>query len=314
MKRWIVERPDAKIVDELTKSLGISTVHAKILASRGLTDPAEAKDFLHMRESAMHDPFLLHEMEKAVALIKKAITSNQKIAVYGDYDADGVTSVTVLTTALERMGADVYFVIPDRFEHGYGPNKELFQRIYEQGASLIITVDNGISGVDEIAYAKSLGLQVIVTDHHEIGDELPPADAIIHPRHPEGAYPFGELAGVGVAFKLASALLGEVPKDLLELVAIGTVADLVPLLGENRYLVKEGIRQMRHVKETCNTSTRAYRWHGASSDYRGVNRIHDWSSFECCRTSRGCFAGSSSSEDGRHGPCDGISKRIGFVE
>lgn len=248
MKRWIVERPDAKIVDELTKSLGISTVHAKILAARGLTDPAEVKDFLYMTEAAMHDPFLLHGMEQAVALIKKMITSNRKIAVYGDYDADGVTSITVLTTALERMGADVYFVIPDRFEHGYGPNKDLFQRIYEQGASLIITVDNGISGVDEIAYANSLGLQVIVTDHHEIGDELPPADAVIHPRHPEGAYPFGELAGVGVAFKLASALLGEVPKDLLELVAIGTVADLVPLLGENRYLVKEGIRRMRQSK------------------------------------------------------------------
>ena len=174
----------------------------------------------------MHDPYLMHDMDKAVSLIKTAIAANKKIAVYGDYDADGVTSVTVLTTALERLGADVFFVIPNRFEHGYGPNKDLFQELYEKGASLIITVDNGISGVDEIAYAKSLGMDIIITDHHEVGEVMPEADAIIHPRHPEGAYPFGELAGVGVAFKLACALLGEVPQDLIELVAIGTVADL----------------------------------------------------------------------------------------
>ena len=162
MKRWIVERPDEQLVAMLIKDLGISSVHAKILASRGIIDSEVAKDFLHMDASAMHDPFLLYDMEKAVALIKTAIASDKKIAVYGDYDADGVTSVTVLTTALERMGADVFFVIPNRFEHGYGPNKDLFLELYEQGASLIITVDNGISGVDEIAYAKSLGMD----SHH----------------------------------------------------------------------------------------------------------------------------------------------------
>ncbi len=248
MKRWTVERPDQQLINSMAKELGISSVHAKILASRGLTDPEEAKAFLHMDASSMHDPFLLYDMDKAVELIKKAIASNKKIAVYGDYDADGVTSVTVLTTALERMGADVFFAIPNRFEHGYGPNKELFLELYEQGASVIITVDNGISGVDEITYAKTLGLDVIVTDHHEIGEVMPPADVIIHPRHPEGAYPFGELAGAGVAFKLACALLGEVPLDLIELVAIGTVADLVPLRDENRYFVKEGIKRMRVSK------------------------------------------------------------------
>lgn len=248
MKRWKVERPDEQLVASLTKDLGISSVQAKILASRGIIDSEEAKAFLHMDSSSMHDPFLLYDMDKAVSLIKKAIATDKKIAVYGDYDADGVTSVSVLTTALERLGADVFFSIPDRFEHGYGPNKELFLDLYEIGASLIITVDNGISGIDEIAYAKSLGMDVIITDHHEIGEEMPPADAIIHPRHPQGAYPFGELAGVGVAFKLACALLGEVLEELFELVAIGTVADLVPLRGENRYLVKEGIRRMRVTK------------------------------------------------------------------
>ncbi len=248
MKRWTVQRPDEQVVNILTAELGLSSVQAKILAGRGLTNPDEVKAFLHMDASAMHDPYLLYDMDKAVELITKAIAANKKIAVYGDYDADGVTSVTVLMTALERMGADVLFAIPNRFTHGYGPNKELFLELYEQGVSLIVTVDNGISGIDEIAYAKTLGLGVIVTDHHEIGSVLPPADAIIHPRHPDGAYPFGDLAGVGVAFKLACGLLGEVPQDLIELVAIGTVADLVSLRGENRYFVKEGIKHMRVSK------------------------------------------------------------------
>ena len=243
-----MERPDEQLVNLLTKELGISSVQAKILASRGITDPDEAKAFLHMDASSMHDPFLLHEMDEAVEIIKKAIAADKKIAVYGDYDGDGVTSVTVMMTALERLGADVVFAIPNRFIHGYGPNKELFTELYEQGVSLIVTVDNGISGIDEIAYAKTLGLSVIVTDHHEIGSIMPPADAIIHPRHPDGKYPFGDLAGVGVAFKLACALLDEVPQDLFELVAIGTVADLVPLRGENRYFVKQGIKQMRVSK------------------------------------------------------------------
>ncbi|MEK3934095.1 single-stranded-DNA-specific exonuclease RecJ [Sporosarcina sp. FSL W7-1349] len=244
-KRWTISRPDDEIVETLQSTLKIPSVHAKILAARGITEPTKAKAFLHMDETCLHDPFLFHDMDKAVDIIGRAISEQKKIVVYGDYDADGVTSVSVLTTALERLGADVFFAIPDRFQHGYGPNQELFEELHEQGASLIITVDNGISGIDQIAHAKSLGMDVIITDHHEIGETIPAADAVIHPRHPEGSYPFGELAGVGVAFKLACALLGEIPHDLIELVAIGTVADLVPLQDENRYLVKEGIRRMR---------------------------------------------------------------------
>lgn len=247
-RKWTIERPDEEIVNLLSTELAIPSVHAKILASRGITDPTEAKLFIHMDESSMHDPFLMKDMEKAVTLLKTAISTEKKIAIYGDYDADGVTSITVLMSALEKLGADVFFVIPDRFEHGYGPNKDLFQQIYEQGASVIVTVDNGVSGVDEVAFAKTLGMEVIITDHHEAGETWPAADAIIHPRHPEGNYPFGDLAGVGVAFKLACALLGETPSDLFELVAIGTVADLVPLRGENRYFVKEGIKRMRVSK------------------------------------------------------------------
>ncbi|GKV68754.1 single-stranded-DNA-specific exonuclease RecJ [Sporosarcina sp. NCCP-2716] len=244
-KQWNIHRPDETAVSLLMDELGLPSMHAKILAARGLTDPAEARAFLQTDAHTLHDPFTMHDMDKAVSRIRQAIETGEHIVVYGDYDADGVTSVSVLTTALERLGADVSFAIPNRFEHGYGPNSTLFQEIADLGASLIITVDNGVSGIEQAAFAQSIGLDLIITDHHEIGDELPKATAVIHPRHPEGKYPFGELAGVGVAFKLATALLGEAPLDLLEYVAIGTVADLVPLLDENRFFVKEGIRRLR---------------------------------------------------------------------
>ena len=244
-KNWKVHRPDESAVEKLMTELNLPSLHAKILASRGFQDPSAVKAFLKTDAAVLHDPFLLYDMDKAVAIIRKAVENNDHIVVYGDYDADGVTSVSVLTTALERIGADVSFIIPNRFEHGYGPNSELFQEISDLGASLIITVDNGVSGIEQTAFAKSIGLDIIITDHHEIGESLPQADAVIHPRHPEGNYPFGELAGVGVAFKLATALLGDAPLDLLEFAAIGTVADLVPLLDENRFFVKEGIRRLR---------------------------------------------------------------------
>lgn len=244
-KRWEIERPDEQLTAKLADELGISTMVAKILAARRITTSEQAKAYVAIDESALHDPFLLHDMKETVDCLHKAIQEQKSITVYGDYDADGVTSTAVLTTALERLGANVDFAIPNRFIHGYGPNKELFAELHAGGTDVLITVDNGISGIEEIAYAKSLGMTVIVTDHHEIGEQLPEADAVIHPRHPEGNYPFGELAGVGVAFKLATALLGEAPLDLLELVAIGTVADLVPLEDENRFAVKEGIRRLR---------------------------------------------------------------------
>lgn len=247
-KMWTINRPDEQLVQLFIDKLGLPSIHAKILVSRGIIDLDEAEAFLHMTERNLHDPFLLYGMDIAVKRIQQAIENAEKITVYGDYDADGVTSVTVLTTALERLGANVEYAIPNRFEHGYGPNSELFMELHATGTSLIITVDNGISGIKEVELAKSLGMDVIITDHHEIGEALPKADAIIHPRHPDGNYPFGELAGVGVAFKLACALLGEVPAELYEIAAIGTVADLVPLRDENRFIVKEGIRRMRHTK------------------------------------------------------------------
>lgn len=248
VKNWSIERPDETLVKTFMETLNIPSAHAKILISRGIETIDEAKAFIEIDETSLHDPFLLHEMDVAVELIQKAITENKKMVIYGDYDADGVTSITVLMTVLKRLGADVSFVIPNRFEHGYGPNKDLFKQIHEAGAEMIITVDNGVSGVQEVAYARELGMDVIITDHHEAGEVWPDANATIHPKHPEGNYPFPELAGVGVAFKLATALLGEVPQDLLEIVAIGTVADLVSLRDENRYFVKKGIEEMRKTR------------------------------------------------------------------
>ncbi|MFY0517371.1 single-stranded-DNA-specific exonuclease RecJ [Lysinibacillus sp. UGB7] len=244
-KRWLVERPDAQLVQALQNDLQISAIAAKILAARGCETPAAAESLLNMTDINIHDPFLMHGMAEAVARIEHALENSEKILIYGDYDADGITSTTVMFNVLLDLGADVSFKIPNRFLHGYGPNEALFREAHAEGVQLIITVDNGISGLEPIRVAKELGMDVIVTDHHEPGEELPPADVILHPRVPEGHYPFGELAGVGVAFKLAHALYGELPTHLFEFVAIGTVADLVPLVDENRYLVKRGIEEMR---------------------------------------------------------------------
>lgn len=245
-KRWRINRPDEQLVNLLVDGLNISSISAKILVARGFTTVEEARAFLMIDQHAIHDPFEMHGMKEAVDRINKAIQHKEKILVYGDYDADGITSTTVMKTALQDLGADVSHIIPNRFTDGYGPSERLFRKAYEQGFKLIITVDNGIAGNREVQLAKDLGMDVIITDHHEPGDTLPPADVIIHPRHPEGHYPFGELAGVGVACKVAHALYGEFPKHLLEIVAIGTVADLVPLLDENRYLVKAGLEALQH--------------------------------------------------------------------
>ncbi|RHW38656.1 single-stranded-DNA-specific exonuclease RecJ [Lysinibacillus yapensis] len=244
-KQWIVEQPEQESIEQLQRELKLSSLAAKILITRGYASVEKAQSILHMETSNLHDPFLLNGMKEAVERIEDALNHGEKILIYGDYDADGITSTTIMMNVLLDLGGDVQFCIPNRFTHGYGPHEELFRKAYEDGVKLIITVDNGISGIEPIRIAKELGMDVIVTDHHEAGEILPPADVIIHPRVPEGHYPFGELAGAGVAFKLAHALYGEVPEHLVEFAAIGTVADLVPLLGENRYIVQQGIKQLK---------------------------------------------------------------------
>ncbi|MGE7905308.1 single-stranded-DNA-specific exonuclease RecJ [Peribacillus sp. NPDC094092] len=243
--RWNLRTADENKVAVLAEELHITPLVAALLVNRGLETIESARSFLFVKNQTFHDPFLLKDMDKAVYRIREAIQNGEKIRIFGDYDADGVTSTTVMMTALTRLGADVDFYIPNRFTEGYGPNPMAFRLAAEQGVKVLITVDTGISAVDEAKLAGELGMDYILTDHHEPGPELPEALAIIHPKLEDSAYPFKELAGVGVAFKLAHALLGELPEDLLEIAAIGTIADLVPLQGENRVIAAKGIEQLR---------------------------------------------------------------------
>ena len=237
---WIYPNYDENFIKEL-ESYSISKNIAKILNARNITDMTSVKKYFSDEYEEGYDPFLMHDMQKAVDRINEAIENEEKILVYGDYDADGITSTVLLVETLISMGANVSSYIPNRFEEGYGPNKEAFTKIIDSGITLIITVDNGIAGVEEVDLANELGCDVIITDHHKIQDTIPNAYAIIHPEHPEGDYPFKKLAGVGVAFKLAHALLEIFPDFLLDLVAIGTIADMVSITDENRIFVKQGL-------------------------------------------------------------------------
>lgn len=245
--RWIVRETDEKMRDQLTDRLGISPLLASLLINRGITETDAARSFLFDKGNEFHDPFLLDGMKAAVDRIHQAIADEEPILIFGDYDADGVSSTSVMMTALTDLGAKVDFYIPNRFTEGYGPNEAAFRLAKEQGYQLIVTVDTGIAAVKEAAVAAELGVDLIITDHHEPGPELPQALAIIHPKLPEGNYPFPYLAGVGVAFKVAHALYGYLPEHLLDLAAVGTIADLVPLKGENRTIAKAGINKLRQA-------------------------------------------------------------------
>ena len=237
---WIYPTYDESFIKEV-ESYSISQNIAKILNARDIKDISAVKKFFSDEFEEGYDPYLMYDMQKAVDRINEAIDNEEKILVYGDYDADGITSTVLLVETLISLGANVSSYIPNRFEEGYGPNKEAFTKIINSGISLIITVDNGIAGVEEVELANELGCDVIITDHHKIQDIIPNAYAIIHPEHPEGDYPFKKLAGVGVAFKLAHALLEIFPDFLLDLVAIGTIADMVSITDENRIFVKQGL-------------------------------------------------------------------------
>lgn len=237
---WDVNLPEYEITEADSSDLKLTPIVKKILESKGLTNKNTINNLLNGTPD-MHDPMLMSDMDKAIERINFAIDQNQKILVYGDYDADGVTSTTILVNTLKELGAHVGWYIPNRFSEGYGPNEMAFKNAYEEGISLIITVDNGIQGHDEIQMVQDLGVDVIVTDHHEIGRTMPNAYAIVHPMHPEFDYPFKYLCGAGVAYKLAQKLLDEPPAYFLGLVAIGTVADLVSLTDENRALVQKGL-------------------------------------------------------------------------
>ncbi|BCU81350.1 single-stranded-DNA-specific exonuclease RecJ [Polycladomyces abyssicola] len=248
--RWQTVEADQASCSTLADSLGVHPVVARLLVNRGLTEVESARRFLRADASDLHDPFLMDGMEEAVDRVRTALKRNEKILVYGDYDADGVSSTALMMTVFRRLGADAHYYIPNRFREGYGLNKEALAKAKADGVDLVITVDTGISAVEEAAYARELGLDLIITDHHEPPDAIPESLAVINPKKPNCPYPFDMLAGVGVAFKLVQALLGEVPEEVWELAALGTIADLVPLVDENRIITVGGLRRMnqrRHV-------------------------------------------------------------------
>ncbi len=231
--------------DQLAKQLNISPIVAELLVERGMTTQQEASQFLTPQLDTLHDPMQMHDMQKAVTRITTAIEEGQRITVYGDYDADGVTSTALMYETLLTLGANVNYYVPNRFTDGYGPNVKAFGQLIDEGTQLFVTVDNGVAGNDAIETANERQVDVIVTDHHELPKQLPNAFAIVHPRYPGSEYPFGDLSGVGVAFKVAWALLEELPTELLDLVAIGEVADLVSVTDENRVLISFGLQQLR---------------------------------------------------------------------
>lgn len=239
---------DSEVVAELTKEKEISPFLAQLLAQRGLTTIGEVQKFLKPSLENLADPFLLHDMEKAVDRIETAIANGEKITIYGDYDADGITSTALMYEALLAVGADVNYYVPNRFTDGYGPNAAAYQRLIDQGTQLFVTVDNGVSGKDVIDPVVEAGIDVVITDHHEMPAELPQATAIVHPRYPGSQYPFPDLSGVGVALMVAWALTDEFPVEQLDLVAIGEIADVVSVSGENRSLISFGIQQLRHTE------------------------------------------------------------------
>lgn len=237
---WLYEPPTEYINETLIKKYQLTPIIKKLLESKSITDDESIKAILD-ETIINHDPWLLSDMEKAVTRINEAIDKNERILVYGDYDADGVTSTTILVNTLQTLGAEVGWYIPNRFSEGYGPNELAFRNAYDEDVSLIITVDNGIQGHKEIEMVQKLGVDVIVTDHHEIGRTLPEAYAIVHPMHPEYEYPFHFLCGAGVAYKLSQVLLDNPPNYYVSLAAIGTIADLVSMTDENRSIVKQGL-------------------------------------------------------------------------
>jgi single-stranded-DNA-specific exonuclease len=246
--RWELVSVTEEEIRKLADELSIHPLVARILIGRGLREKEEVSRFLHPSLDDLHDPFLLHDMSKAVERIHLAIQNKEQILIYGDYDVDGVSSTSLMLHVLRKLGAIVDYYIPDRFREGYGLHQAAIQSAKDRGIDLMITVDTGISAVEQASYAKSIGMDLIITDHHEPSAILPEALAVINPKKPMCSYPDKRLAGVGVAAKLSTALLGEVPFPWLDLVALGTIADLVPLVGENRIFATYGLACMNQRK------------------------------------------------------------------
>ena len=241
-KKWKVYDIDNNKVNELIDNYNINELLATILVNRNIVDEEKLKVFLNPTRKDFHDPFLMPDMNIAVDRIIQAINKKEKVIIYGDYDADGITSITVLKKFLEDVDLKADYYIPNRLEEGYGLNDDAIKNISSNKYDLMITVDCGISAVEEINYAKQLGLETIITDHHEVGDELPQALAVVDAKRKDNKYPCRDLAGVGVVFKLIQAisikldLKEEAYLKYLDIVCVGTISDIVPLVDENRVI------------------------------------------------------------------------------
>jgi len=249
--KWVVQpEPSPDIFRKLSNDLDIPLVASKILVSRGITDSLKAERFLKPSLSDLFDPFLLSNMDKAVSRVVSALKNNEKIMIYGDYDVDGITSTAVMFLVLNRLGADVSYYLPNRLVEGYGISEDGLQEAERRGVKLLITVDCGITAINEFEIAKKMGIDCIITDHHEPADRIPDAHAIVNAKLDGETNPGFELSAVGVAYKFAQALYRELNQDEseleehLDLVALGTAADIVPMVGENRILTKFGLEQI----------------------------------------------------------------------
>jgi single-stranded-DNA-specific exonuclease len=257
-KRWVIASSDSDAVRALSTALRIGTPAAKVLVSRGLADPERARQYLAPSLEELPDPFLMRDMPRALDRLRRAIFEGERILIYGDYDVDGTTSVVLLTKAIQLAGGSAAYHVPNRLREGYGMRPEVVERAATDGVRLIISVDTGIRAAGVVARANELGIDVIITDHHLPEDDLPPAFAVINPNRADCAYPSKNLCGAGVAFKLAHALIGSLKwplektrriiESFLKLVAIATVADVVPLTGENRVIVKHGLAGLSEVR------------------------------------------------------------------
>lgn len=273
--------PDANTVQTLARELCLLPLTAKILAVRGYTTVESAREFLSLSASHFHDPFLLPDMHKAAERISRAIDQREQIAVYGDYDVDGVTSTSIMMLWLRSMGLSPIAHIPDREGEGYGMSEGPLRELKEQGVSLIITVDNGVTAIEEAEICKELGIDLVITDHHECRETLPYAVAVVNPRRPDNTYPFDGLAGVGVAFKTVCAvelyrhpsedrntILRSVCARFIDLAAMGTVADVMPLVDENRFIVSRGLQMMEKRPRPAITALIR-----AAAEEKGNNRM-----------------------------------------
>lgn len=256
-KRWRMHAHDADAVAALARSARVPTFIARLLWSRGIREPQAVERFLRPRLADLREPQLLPGVEEAVARVAAAIAAGERITIYGDYDVDGITATSILWQCLKLLGADVGYFVPCRLEDGYGLSDDALERLAAQGTRLVVTVDCGIASISEARRARQLGLDLVVTDHHQLADELPEAAAVVHPRLPGTAYPFGELSGSGVALKLAWALcqhasgarrvtdrLRDFLVSAVGLASLGTIADVVPLVDENRVLVQHGLTSL----------------------------------------------------------------------